>query len=166
MIALILGVGFLFAYINGVFTPLIEKIINESPEAKISIYLQAVSKGDKGTALNVWQFSVSNPESADQLLLKERREKITDGFIKAKINPSFKIINIEWWTTCCTPSITENPKGAGRAVVKVELNIDNEKKVYVFDLYVYDKEGNYAGEAMGYPVRHWLIGDIYPLNSK
>lgn len=164
ILTLILGLGFLFAYIGGVFTPLIEKIINESPEAKISAYLRAVSKEDKETALNIWHYSALSPENDDRILLKERREKITDDFIKAKINPEFKIINIEWWTTCCIPSITDNSRGAGRAIVKAELFVNNEKKVYVFDVYV--KDGNYAGEAAGYPVRHWEIGDVYLLSDR
>lgn len=163
ILALILGVGFLFAYINGVFTPLIEKIINESPEAKISAYVQAISKGDRETAFSLWEHPRLNIPSEYVILVKERKEKAFNNFINMKINPDFKIISTEWWSTCCTPSITNNPKDAGRAVVKAELNINNEKRVYVFNVIV--KGENYAGEAMGYPVRHWEIGDVYLLSD-
>jgi len=164
IIILISGTGFFLAYINGVFTPLIEKIINESPEAKISAYLQAISKGDRETAFSLWEQPAPNAPSEYVILVKERKEKAFDNFINMKINPDFKIISAEWWTTCCAPSITDNPKEAGRAVVKAELNINNEKRVYVFNVIV--KGENYAGEAMGYPVRHWEIGDIYLSNDK
>lgn len=164
IIALILGVGFLFAYINGVFTPLIEKVINESPEAKISAYIQAINKGDRETAFNLWERPVLNAPSEYVILVKERKEKAFNNFVNMKINSDFKIISTEWWTTCCTPNITNNPKDAGRAVVKVELNINNEKRIYIFNMIV--KGENYAGEAEGYPVRHWGIGDIYLLGDK
>lgn len=154
--ALILGAGFLFAYINGVFAPFVEKITNETPEAKISAYLQAVSRGDKETAFSFWERPVSGASSEYKTLVEERKQKAINEFIDAKISSDFKIINTEWWTTCCVPSILKDSNGAGRAVITAELQINNEKKVYVFNVFAEGYEPPIPN-SLG---RHWAISDV------
>ncbi|MBU4580656.1 hypothetical protein KKB43_06635 [Patescibacteria group bacterium] len=150
---------------SGFLNPFVEIVINETPEAKIRAYLQAVSKGDKETALNIWHYSASSPESEDRILLKERREKITDDFINVKINPDFKILNIEWWNTCCVSSITDNSNVAGGARVKVKLTDGNNiTRTYVIDIFTREP---YLGGAVDEPqLRHWVIRDVYILGEE
>ncbi len=155
---LIIGIGLWLAYINGIFTPFIEKITNETPKAKINAYIQAIVRGDKIIALNIWEISSENN------LLKERKEEITSELISDKINSKFNIVNVEWWDTCCVPSITNNPRTAGGARVNVELTDNNGNKYsYIFDVFV---PGGYEGAAVGYPVRVWVVRDIYKAGDK
>lgn len=152
----IVGVGAWFSYINGIFLPVIEKIINENPEAKINTYIQAVAKGNKIAALSAWAVSPENN------LLKDRKEKITNELINDKINSKFNIVSIEWWNTCCMPSVINNSEGAGGARVKVELTNVNTKHVYIFDIFT-----DYTGVTEGSPkLRNWTIKDIYKLEDK
>lgn len=158
IVLLVISVGFWLAYINGIFTPFIEKITNETPEAKINAYIQATAKGDKITALNLWEISSENN------LLKERRDKITTELINVKTTSKFSIVNIEWWGTCCIPSIIDNPRSAGGARANVELSDNNGNKYsYIFDVFV---PGSYEGAAVGYPVRHWVLKDVYKAGDK
>lgn len=158
-------IGIYIVSISGILNPFIEKITNETPEAKINAYIQAVSKGDKETALKIWEYPTWNLESNDYILLKERREKATDELIKEKITSNFTITNIEWWSTCCMPSIISNSNGAGGARAKVELtDINNKKNIYIFDIFV--RETHYGGATEEPKLRHWVIRDIYPLGEE
>lgn len=153
-------VGF-FADINyGITSLIIEKINNENPEAKAAAYIQAVSIGDKEKALKFWEISESynlNSEYVDRI--KNQGEKITKELIEKKIKPDFTIKNVEWWKTCCEPSVTNNYRIAGRAKVYVQLeDFNNIKSDYIFDVIV---PGGYDGGLTGYSARHWIISDVY-----
>ena len=156
---------FFFAYINGVFAPFIEKAIGETPKAKIELYLQAVSKGDEKEALDFWEFPDwwdSSFVGFDQL--KDRRKEITDELIKAKINPDFTITKIDWWSTCCVPSIINDSNWANGARVYVELtDFNNDKLNYIFDVFVLK---GHREPGIGDSIRYWTIRDIYPENKK
>lgn len=155
---IIIGAGAWLSYINGTFLPFIEKIINENPEAKINVYIQAVAKGDKIAALSAWEISSENNP------LKERRDKITAELINAEITSKFSVANIEWWGTCCVPAIINNPRAAGGARVDIELTDNNgNKHSYIFDVFA---SGGYEGAAVGYPVRHWVLRDVYKTGDK
>lgn len=161
----LLIIGIYIVSISGILNPFIEKITNETPEAKISAYIQAINKSDKKIALKIWEYPTWNLESNDYILLKERREKITDELIKEKITSSFIITNIEWWGTCCIPGVINNPSGAGGARAKVELmDINNKKYIYIFDIFV--RETHYGGATEEPKLRHWVIRDIYPLGEE
>ncbi len=153
-------IGF-FADINyGITSLVIEKINNENPGAKVAAYMQAVLIGDKEKALKFWEI----PESYNLNLeyknkIKDQGEKITKELIEKKIKPDFTIKNIEWWSTCCIPSITENSRIAGRAKVYVRFaDSNNVESIYVFDVIV---PGGYDGGLTGYSARHWIISDVY-----
>ena len=82
---------FFIVCLDSVLPSFIEKIKNETPQAKIELYLQAVSKGDKEKALTLWEFpSWWDSSFVEFNQLKDRREKITNRLIGAKI-----ILNID-----------------------------------------------------------------------
>lgn len=153
-------IGIYVISVTGFLNPIIEKIINETPEAKISAYIQAVSKGDKEAALKIWEYPTWNLESDDYILLKDRREKVTDELIKWKFASGFTILNIEWWNTCCIPSITDNHSLAGGVRMEVKLIDENNiAKTYIFDILTRE---TYSGEVIDEPkLRHWVIRDVY-----
>jgi len=159
LIFLILA-GFFININYGITSLVVEKITNENPEAKVAAYVQAVSIGDKEKALKFWEI----PESYDLNLkyrntIKDQGEKITKELIEKKIKPDFTIKNVEWWKTCCEPSVTNNYRIAGRAKVYVQLeDFNNTKSDYIFDVIV---PGGYDGELTGYSARHWIISDVY-----
>ena len=150
---------------RGISSLLIEKITNENPEAKITSYIQAVSNGDEEKALSFWNISESyklNPEYSNKI--KNRGERITKELIEKKIKSDFAITHIEWWSTCCVPSVTENSRIAGKAKVYVRLTDSNNiKSAYIFNVIV---PRGYTGGLAGHSVRHWVISDIYPKDEK
>lgn len=78
--------------------------------------------------------------------------------IEKKIKQDFTIEDIEWWSTCCTPRIIENYRVAGMAKIRIQLiDSNNVNSNYVIDVIV---PGGFDG-LTGYPVRHWIISDIY-----
>ena len=161
---IVVTIGFFIDSERGISSLLIEKITNENPEAKITSYIQAVSNGDEEAALSFWNISESyelNPEYSNKI--KDRGERITKELIEKKIKSDFTITHIEWWSTCCMPSITENPRIAGKAKVYVQLtDYNNIRSAYIFNVIV---PRGYTGGLAGHSVRHWVIADVYPENE-
>ncbi|NOQ68102.1 hypothetical protein GQ568_01520 [Patescibacteria group bacterium] len=158
-------VGFFIDSNYGISSLIVEKIQNETPEAKITSYIQAVSNGDKEKALSFWEISESYGLSLKYCdKIKNRGEQITKDLIKKKIKPEFVITNIEWWSTCCMPSIIDNPRFAGKAKVYVRLTDSNNiRYAYIFDVIV---PRGYEGGLSGHSVRHWVLYDVYPEKQK
>lgn len=153
--------GFFLLFLNGFFTSFIEKVINEKPEVKVVEYLKAVKKNDEAEALTIWEL----PEwegwklSKESSFLQKRRENLTKNLIKNGVE-NFDILKIEWWGTCCEPGVINNPREAGGARIRVQLvNGSNSKYIYIFD--VFHRETSYWGAAQGYPIRHWVLRDVY-----
>lgn len=153
-------IGFFVDINYGITSLIIEKINNENPEAKVAAYIQAVSIGDREKALKFWEI----PESYNLNLeyrnkIEDRGEKITNELVEKKIKPDFTIKNIEWWSTCCEPSVTKNYRIAGKAKVYVQLaDSNNIEFTYIFEVIV---PGGYDGGLTGHSVRHWIISDVY-----
>ncbi len=158
---LLLIIFIFLLYINGVFNSYIENILNETPEAKVNEYLNAISQGDKASALNLWKISENQNYDVKKLNdLKERKEKNTQELMNNKMGNNFTIENIELWRTCCIPGIINDYKEAGGARLKIKLISENKAELhYTFD--VFTRETTYLGDAAGYPVRNWVIRDIY-----
>ena len=158
-------IGFFVDSERGVSSLLIEKITNENPEAKVTAYIQAVSNGDKEKALDFWNISESYELNSEyQQRIKDRGERITKELIEKKIKSDFAITHIEWWSTCCIPSVIENSRVAGKAKVYVQLTyLNNIKSVFIFNVIV---PGGYTGVLAGHSVRHWVISDIYSKDEK
>ncbi len=161
----ILSMVFFIICLDGIFPSFIEKITNKTPEAKVEAYVRAIAENNKEGALSIWEIPDSyglNLEYCNKI--KDRGKQVTEEMIEKKIKSDFTITHIEWWSTCCIPSVTENPRIAGKAKIYVQLtDSDNVKSIYIFDVIV---PGGYDGGLMGYSVRHWIISDIYPENEK
>ena len=149
---------------SGAFNPLIEKVINETPEAKISAYIEAVAENNREQALDLWklpEWQNSSFEGDNQL--EKRKEKTTDDLFKAKINSDFTVTRVEWWSTCCAPRIINNSNWANGARVHVQLtNSSGIKRPYIFDVFVW--KGRIEPGISS--VRYWTIRDIYPENQE
>lgn len=147
-------------YLTGSLICFIEKIKNETPEAKVAAYIQAVAENNKEKALSFWDISESyelNLEYCNEI--RDLGKQVTKKLIEKKIKSDFTITHIEWWSTCCVPRIIENPCVAGEAKVYVQLtDSNNAKSIYIFDVIV---PGGYDGGLSGHSVRHWVISDIY-----
>lgn len=77
---------------------LLEQKNNETPEARIVEYLEAIQRDNKIKALEIWQLAEEDENwkaNSDYSLLEKRRDNITEELIKKKIK-NFEIINIEW----------------------------------------------------------------------
>ena len=157
-------IGFFVDSNHGMSSLLIEKIKNENPEAKVVAYIQTVSSGDTEKALDFWNVSESyklSPEYCDKI--KNRGERTTKELIEKRIKSDFTVTSIEWWSTCCVPSIIENSRFAGKAKVYIQLTDSNNiKSTYIFEVIV---PRGYSGGLAGHSVRHWVISDVY-LESK
>jgi hypothetical protein len=134
---------------------LIEQITGQTPRAQIAAYMSAIASGDRQAALDIWTLSDSSvPE------LIARRKAVTDLLLSFGPQIEYRILDTEWYRTCCEPAVIQNPDAAGGASVRVAISSPGTPEaVYIFDLWV---PGGYWGEAMGSPVRHWTIVDVYP----
>ena len=101
-----------------VYTPngklLREHITGETPQAKLETYVRAIANGNHETALDQWELPhLSN--RAQLNALAARRRRITSDLLAAKLSPEFMILDIQWWSTCCEPSVLEESRDAGGA---------------------------------------------------
>lgn len=134
---------------------MIESVTGETPQAKVSSYLEVVVSGAREEALGLWPANERlGPE------YEVRRQSVTTELEELGAGLSHRVLRIEWWGTCCEPRVITDSRGAGFARLWVEVSGGNEPGQYVFDLLV--AGGCYWGEMQGHPVRHWQIVDIYP----
>ena len=135
---------------------LLEIISGETPQAKITRYLQAIQAQDRAAALDVWILPVDS--SVTFTKLSERRDLVTDELLALKIT-GFTIYEPQWWGTCCDPGVTRHARNAGGARVQVQvLDAVGHPWGYTFDVFV---DGPYFGDAIGNPYRHWFLRDVY-----
>ena len=137
--------------------PLIERVTGETPEAEVVAYLEATRQGDEVTAYDCW-LPATDPPSPEY---ETRRQAVMETISALGSDLSFRVLNIEWWNTCCEPGVIDDPKNAGFARLRVAIGGDiDERIIYVFDVLAIG--GAHWGEMMGCPVRHWEIIDAYP----
>lgn len=134
---------------------LLERATGNQPQAQIAAFVQAIVREDRSTAAELWE--VGQPQSE----LARRRERVIDDLLAAGIRPDYLILGVEWWTTCCEPSVTCDSRNAGGARIRVQFVDKNGSPLpYTFDVFV--REQPYWGAAAGYPPRGWVIRDVYP----
>jgi hypothetical protein len=137
--------------------PLIERATGEIPEAKVVAYLEAIRQGDEASTHNCWR--PTNKHWGPDY--EARRKAITGAISSLGSDISFRILDVEWWRTCCEPGVIDDPRSAGFARLRVAISRGlGEKIIYVFDVLI--SGGAYWGEMMGCPIRHWEIIDAYP----
>jgi len=150
------------ALLLGDFSPnmLLELASGETPQAKITAYLQAIQASRPGAALAAWTLPAPNTESFAELT--ERRDLVTDDLLARQII-GFTIFEPEWWSTCCDPGVIRHARNAGGARVQVQvLDAQGQPWLYTFDVFTNEP---YWGNAAGNPYRRWLLRDVYPLSE-
>ena len=163
-LVVILGIAFvafalsfipdMYAPVLGPVNRLVERVSGETPQAKVSSYLALVVRGDRDEALALWPPSERlGPE------YEVRRHSVTTELEELGPELSHRVLEIEWWGTCCEPHLTTDSREAGFARLRVEVSGGNQPRQYVFDVLV---PGGYWGWMEGYPVRHWQIVEVYP----
>ena len=167
-VVVVLGVAFtafvlwldpsVFAPVLGPVNRLVEQVSGETPQAKVSSYLALAARGDRGEALARWPTSERlGPE------YEARRHSVTTELGELGPELSHRVLEIEWWGTCCEPHIITDSREAGFARLWVEVSGGDEPRRYVFDVFT---RFGYGGWMEGYPVRHWQILDVYPAGEE
>ena len=150
------------ALLLGNFSPnmLLELVSGETPQAKITAYLQAIQAQNRAAALEAWTLPASNTESFAEL--SERRDLVTDELL-ARQMIGFTIFEPEWWSTCCDPGVIRHARNASGARVQAQVvDAQGQPWLYTFDVFT---NGPYWGDAAGNPYRRWLLRDVFPLGE-
>lgn len=135
---------------------LLERSTLNQPQAQIAEFVQAIVRGERSTALELWE--VKNADTQSELT--RRRESVISDLINAGISPDYMVLRVEWWTTCCEPSVTCDSRNAGGARMMVQfLDKNGQPILYTFDIFT--REQPYWGSAAGYPPREWVIREVY-----
>jgi hypothetical protein len=130
-------------------------------QAPITHFVQAIARHESATAMTLWEIAEGNTQEA----LTQRRESVIADLGNAGIQPDYDILSVEWWSTCCDPSVICDSRGAGGARLRVQLlDKAGQPRSYVFD--VFTREQPYWGAAAGYPPREWVLRDVYPYDEK
>ena len=134
---------------------LLEQALGRTPQREIAGYLEATAEGDRSAALAFW----SEPAPGDHDL-QGRRDSVTDTLIALGPRIDHRVLDVEWWRTCCQPGVIDDPAQAGGARVRVAIGSGaGAEATYLFDLIV---PGGYWGNVAGDSLRDWAIVDIYP----
>jgi hypothetical protein len=140
---------------------LLERPTGNQPHAQIGAFVQAIVRGERSTALELWEIEDTDTQSE----LVRRQKSVISDLVAAGISPDYMILSVEWWTTCCEPSVTCDSRNAGGARILVQfLDKKGEPILYTFD--VFTREQPYWGSATGYPSRDWVIRDVYPYDQR
>lgn len=159
LLGLVVGVGGLWLTMRSdgeLRYCLLERSMSNQPQAQITAFAQAIARGDRAAALARWE--IDNPSG--QPTLARRRDEVIFDLIAAHVKPDYQVLGVEWWTTCCEPSVTCDSRNAGGARIQVQfLEPTGQPVLYTFD--VFAREQPYWGSAAGYPARDWVVRDVY-----
>lgn len=153
---------------DSIIKQLLEQQNNETPEAEIAAYMEAVKQDDKIKALEVWQLLKKENINSN---LEKRHDNITEELIERKIK-DFEIINIEWRSGGVyiekDEGILEDYRSDLASGARAQVQItdsNNNKSNYIFDIFV---EGIYPDktERDYFSLRNWILRDVYPENEK
>lgn len=162
VIVVIVGVLVLFSLPGAAF---LEQITGETPQAKIASYVRAISRGDEKAALAVWKLPTWELYGGYSEKLRGRRQVVTHELIAAGIRPEFNILGIEWWSMCCEPHVTNDPRYAGGARVTVQfMDRSGSYLTCVFD--VFTRGGSCWDETTACSPRRWALRDVYALGQE
>ena len=138
---------------------LLEQPIGNQPHTRVSDFVQAIVHHDDASALQLWEVFDDSSSGTQSGLVKRRADVISDLMAEG-ISPDYLVLDVEWWTTCCEPSVTNDSRNAGGARIGVQfLDRDGNPIHYTFD--VFARRQPYFGGAEGYPPRDWVIRDVY-----
>ena len=125
---------------------LLERSMSNQPQAQITAFAQAIARSDRAAALTRWEID----DPSGQPALVRRRDKVIFDLIAAHVKPDYQVLGVEWWTTCCEPSVTCDSRNAGGARIQVQfLEPTGQPVLYTFDIFT--REQPYWGSAAGYP---------------
>jgi hypothetical protein len=130
-----------------------ERVTGNTPERAAADYASALLSRDESLALARWSLPTNTSDA-----LVARRATLTHQLLGTA---SHRVTNIEWWGTCCMPTIVtaEYAQYAGFA----RLSVDLDGVPYVFDILAAGHVSRF--DDYGGP-RTWLIRDVYPATEK
>jgi hypothetical protein len=143
-----------------------EFVRGETPAAHIRSFIVALERDDLERAEECWvlpDWELAAGRSDD---LAERRQRIIRDLSAGELDlTSYTILDIEWWSTCCMPGVTDSPRDAGGARARVQfLDAAGSPVHYAFDLFTLG--GAYWGAATGWPARRWALRDVYEVGEE
>jgi hypothetical protein len=138
---------------------LVERLMGETPQAKVSSYLELVASGAREEALALWPGNEGLGAEYEV-----RRQSATTEFEELGAELSHRVQRIEWWSTCCEPHVITDSRNAGFARLWVEVFRGDEPRQYVFD--VLGRGASCWPGMEGCAVRRWQIVDVYPTGEE
>lgn len=143
----------------------VEWLRGERAAARLDAYVRAILRGDGRAAWDAWELPQWELAAGRSAALQKRRQDVTRDLLAAGIRPDYSILHIEWWRTCCEPGVTSDSRSAGGARIQVQF-VDRQGQPLAYTVDVFTGDGAYWGAAMGYPVRHWVLRDVYPADEQ
>ncbi len=159
-LALILAVLALLSPPGAAF---LERVLGESPDARVAAYVRAVARGDERAAEALWKVPSSLPGQSIERL-QERRRAVTRELATRNLHPTFEVLQTEWWSLCCEPHVVDDSRCASGARMTVQLTADDSSTLtYVFD--VFARGGSCWDDDLRLP-RRWVLRDVYPVGAE
>ena len=117
-------------------------------------------RGDEEAALAVWELPSWELPDGRSTALAGRDQAVTHELPSSDLQDDFMIHRPERCNTCYEPGVICDSHDAGGAGMPVQLLDQRGLPVTViFD--VFHPDGPYWSAAMRYPLRHWVLRDVY-----
>ena len=129
---------------------LVERLLNQSPQARLAEYMRAVSRGDGEAAMACWRADAARLAGGEV-----RRAGVTQELLELG-GVGYDILEVQWWSTwCCVPCVAQDPRSANVAFLRVEV----AGREYVFEARARNLLG--GDPRVSTPVRGWALGDVF-----
>jgi hypothetical protein len=139
--------------------PWIEFLLHEEPQARVDDYLRALSARDRDKALALWE--IPDRGAPDALgALRDRRQEVTDALL-AVASGSHRVIDVQWWSTCCEPHLVPDKGNASIARIRIAIDGATEQR-YTFDVRAAAPDRSLLDEV----ARRWSIADVYAVGEQ
>lgn len=131
-------------------------VVLATPQHTLDAYFTAIDGEDTPQALSLWEAPVADVFDSEE---RESRAKfVTERLISEQVK-EYDIFDVEWWSTCCEPSVICQPSRVGPGVVRVKTTI----YPVVGDAYRldFDLSQSYPITPTGELLEGWIIRDAY-----
>ena len=133
------------------------------PRAQVHAFVAALREPDASRAESLWVIDETWPAEKRQAL-SERRTDVVAHLLASGVASEYTVLHVQWWNTCCEPSITCDWPNAGGARLTVQfLDAEGMPVQYTFD--VFAKDDPYEASIPGLPQR-WILRDVYRLGEQ
>jgi len=153
---IVAALAVLAAVLTAPFGPgpfIVARVSGDEPDATLTRFADAVSNGDLARARSLW---IVGPNETPVFRARiERRQVETWQTLAGFVGRPYSVERVQWWSTCCMPSVIAGREGASAA--RYWVRFDGSLRPYVVTLIASDTQWMLEGA----PARGWAVREVH-----